>query len=99
MRSVAFRTSNRKAHRIRFPTGKDNRRASLLIKLILQNNGKLSKGKRTFFAEITDEEISRIESAVWEAWQDVHPTEIVKGPLFANEEDDLKPYLIAVQVA
>jgi hypothetical protein len=47
-----------------------NRRASLLVKLILQNKGKLSKGKRTTFPEICDEEIGRIEKAVWGAWQE-----------------------------
>jgi Fic/DOC family len=49
-----------------------NRRASLLIKLILQNKGKLSNGKRDTFSEISDPEIERIEKSVWEAWQDVH---------------------------
>jgi Fic/DOC family len=49
-----------------------NRRASLLIRLILQNKGKLSKGKRSVFPEISDEEIDRIEEAVWGAWQHVH---------------------------
>jgi Fic family protein len=49
-----------------------DRRASLLIKLILQNKGKVSKSKRIAFAEISDEEISRIESAVWGAWQQAH---------------------------
>jgi hypothetical protein len=68
-----------------------NRRASLLIKLILQNKGELSKGKRTAFAEISDEEIARIESAVWGAWQDVHPTDTPKRSPLANEEGDLKP--------
>jgi hypothetical protein len=56
-----------------------NRRASLLIRLILQNKGKLSKGKRASFSEITDEEISRIEAVVWRAWENAHhspnPTE------------------------
>jgi Fic family protein len=60
-----------------------NRRASLLIKLILQNKGKLSKGKRTAFAEISDEEISRIESAVWGAWQEAHQT-----ATFGNEDTE-----------
>jgi hypothetical protein len=45
-----------------------NRRASLLVRLILQNKGKLSKGKRAAFSEITDQEIDRIEKAVWGAW-------------------------------
>jgi hypothetical protein len=38
--------------------------------LILQNKGKLSKGKRTSFAEITDQEVDRIEMAVWGVWQE-----------------------------
>ncbi|MCY7377222.1 MAG: Fic family protein [Pyrinomonadaceae bacterium] len=41
-----------------------NQKASLLVRLILQNKGKLSKTKREKFAEITDEEISRIETAI-----------------------------------
>jgi hypothetical protein len=47
-----------------------NRRASLLIRLILQNKSKLSKSKRTAFPEITDEELDQIERAVWGTWQD-----------------------------
>ena len=47
-----------------------NRRASLLVRLILQNKGKLSKGKRDTFSEITDQEIDRIEKAVWRTWQE-----------------------------
>jgi hypothetical protein len=47
-----------------------NRRASLLVRLILQNKGKLSKGKRVAFSEITDQEIDRIERAVWGVWQE-----------------------------
>jgi len=47
-----------------------NRRAALLVRLILQNKGKLSKGKRTSFAEITDQEVDRIEMAVWGVWQE-----------------------------
>lgn len=45
-----------------------NRRASLLVRLILQNKGKLAKGKRASFAEITDQEVDRIETAVWTVW-------------------------------
>ena len=45
-----------------------NRRAALLVRLILQNKGELSKGKRTSFAEITDQEVERIETAVWGIW-------------------------------
>jgi hypothetical protein len=47
-----------------------NRRAALLVRLVLQNKGKLSKGKRTTFAEITDQEVDRIETAVWGVWQE-----------------------------
>ncbi|MGI8467687.1 MAG: Fic family protein, partial [Pyrinomonadaceae bacterium] len=42
-----------------------DRRASLLIRMILQNRGTLSKNKRTNeFPELTDKEIERIEAAV-----------------------------------
>lgn len=42
-----------------------DRRASLLIRMILQNRGELSKNKRTSeFPELTDKEIERIEAAV-----------------------------------
>jgi hypothetical protein len=41
-----------------------DRRASLLVRLILQNNGRLSQAKRATFSELTDEEISGIEIAV-----------------------------------
>jgi hypothetical protein len=41
-----------------------DRRASLLVRLILQNNGRLSQTKRTTFPELTDEELSAIEEAV-----------------------------------
>jgi hypothetical protein len=47
-----------------------NRRAALLVRLVLQNKGKLSKGTRASFAEITDLEISQIETAVWGVWQE-----------------------------
>lgn len=47
-----------------------NRRAALLVRLILQNKGKLSKGKRSSFAEATDQEVDRIETAVWGIWQE-----------------------------
>ncbi len=39
-------------------------RASLLVRLILQNHGKLSKVKRGQFPELRDEEISAIEAAI-----------------------------------
>src|SRR5829696_474991 len=41
-----------------------DRRASLLVRLILQNNGRLSQTKRATFSELKDEEISAIEEAV-----------------------------------
>lgn len=41
-----------------------DRRASLLVRLILQNNGRLSQTKRSTFPELTNEEISSIEEAV-----------------------------------
>ena len=41
-----------------------DRRASLLVRLILQNKGTLAKGRRKEFSELTDKEISAIESAV-----------------------------------
>jgi hypothetical protein len=39
-------------------------RASLLVRLILQNHGRLSKAKRGQFAELSDEEIAAIENAI-----------------------------------
>lgn len=42
-----------------------DRRASLLVRLILQNRGELSKGKREkLFAELTDDEITMMEAAI-----------------------------------
>lgn len=52
-----------------------NQRAALLIRLIHQNKGKLSKAKRDFFSELSDEEIRRIESAVTNVAQKFQPTE------------------------
>jgi hypothetical protein len=46
-----------------------DRRASLLVRLILQNHGKLSRGKRQAFAEIQDDELHRIEDAVRHIWE------------------------------
>jgi len=48
-----------------------NQRASLLVRLIHQNNGKLSRGKRPQFAELSDEEISQIESAIQTANENI----------------------------
>jgi hypothetical protein len=39
-------------------------RASLLVRLILQNHGRLSKSKRGQFSELTDDEIAGIEAAI-----------------------------------
>jgi len=39
-------------------------RASLLVRLILQNHGRLSKTKRGQFSELTDEEIAEIEARI-----------------------------------
>jgi hypothetical protein len=41
-----------------------NRRASLLVRMILQNGGTLSKTKRPKFTELTDDEIAAIEAGV-----------------------------------
>jgi hypothetical protein len=41
-----------------------NQRASLLVRLIHQNNGELSQSKRQQFAELNDDEIRQIESAI-----------------------------------
>lgn len=41
-----------------------DRKASLLVRMIMQNKGKLSNRKRDKFAELTDEEIIKIEKAL-----------------------------------
>jgi len=41
-----------------------DRRASLLVRLIMQNKGGLAKNKRDMFSEITDEELARIEKSI-----------------------------------
>lgn len=41
-----------------------DRRASLLVRLIMQNQGRLSQAKRSQFSELTDTEIERIERAI-----------------------------------
>ena len=41
-----------------------DQRASLLVRLILQNKGRLAKNKRDLFSEVTDEELSKIEKAL-----------------------------------
>ena len=42
-------------------------RASLLVRLILQNHGRLSRAKRGQFPELTDNEITAIEAALAES--------------------------------
>jgi Fic family protein len=44
-----------------------DRRASLLVRLCLQNGGRLSQNSRTQFAELTDAEIGQMEEAVQQA--------------------------------
>ncbi len=39
-------------------------RASLLVRLIMQNKGRLAKNKGDMFSEITDEELARIEKGI-----------------------------------
>jgi hypothetical protein len=63
---VVFDAAMRKALEI---VDMPDRRASLLVRLILQNHGKLSRGKRVTFAEIKDDELHRIEEAVWQTWE------------------------------
>jgi len=41
-----------------------DRRASLLVRLIIQNEGRLANNRRNDFAELTDEELGRIELTV-----------------------------------
>jgi Fic family protein len=41
-----------------------DRRASLFVRLCLQNDGQLSRTKRGLFSELRDEEVSRMEAAV-----------------------------------
>jgi len=50
-----------------------DKRLRLLINLLRQNNGKLSKNKRSDFAELSDQEVEAIESAFREAFQDETP--------------------------
>ncbi|QQO33155.1 hypothetical protein JJC00_32220 [Bradyrhizobium diazoefficiens] len=44
-----------------------NRRASLFVRLCMQNAGKLSKKKREQFPALTDDEITMLEEAIQEA--------------------------------
>src|SRR5271154_721140 len=49
-----------------------DRRASLLVRLILQNKGRLSDSKRSLFAEISEDELHDIEKVVWRKWEEEH---------------------------
>ena len=44
-----------------------DRRASLLVRLCMQNGGRLAARKRGSFAELTDDEVRAMEAAVQEA--------------------------------
>jgi Fic family protein len=46
-----------------------DRRASLFVRLCLQNKGYLSRTKRAQFSELSDEEVSRMEAAVQRAME------------------------------
>ncbi len=41
-----------------------DRRASLLVRLCLQNGGRLAKGKRDLFTEITDDELAALQQSI-----------------------------------
>ncbi len=53
-----------------------DRRASLMVRLIIQNEGTLLKNKRDQFGELRDQEIAAIESAVQTAMADAR----INGP-------------------
>lgn len=46
------------------------------MRLILQNKGNLSKSKQGSLAEIIDQEVERVETAVWDLWQESHQSQI-----------------------
>ena len=50
-----------------------DRRASLLVRCLLQNHGNLSNKKRADFAELTDDELVALQSAVQEVMADREP--------------------------
>ncbi|MFG1351324.1 Fic family protein [Xanthobacter autotrophicus] len=58
---------DRAFERVRDIVDMPDRRASLLIRLMLQNGGRLSLAKRSQFKELTDEEIAAMEIAVQKA--------------------------------
>jgi hypothetical protein len=43
-----------------------NKRAALMVRLLLQNGGQLARSRRKQFSELTDDELRRMESAVQE---------------------------------
>lgn len=53
-----------------------NQRAALLVRLIHQNKGKLSKAKREWFQEVSDQETAKIETAIRDAAQECQATEL-----------------------
>src|SRR5437764_133671 len=55
-----------------------NQRAALLVRLIHQNKGKLSNAKRQLFAELTDDEVRKIESAITDAGEATGPEQEVQ---------------------
>jgi hypothetical protein len=61
-----------------------DRRASLFVRLCLQNGGRLAKGKRDLFKEITDDELTALQNAIQgvmaERTADLSDTKITPGP-------------------
>ena len=55
-----------------------NQRAALLVRVIHQNKGRLSNAKRQLFAELTGDEIGRIESAITAASEATRPEQEVQ---------------------
>jgi len=62
-----------------------NARASLLVRLILQNQGTLSGKKRRQFAELSEEEVTRIEEAI----RETNAAEVSESP----ERSDFDQFL------
>lgn len=44
-----------------------DRRAELFARLVMDNGGRLARGKRSHFAELSDDEVIRLERAIAEA--------------------------------
>jgi hypothetical protein len=63
-----------------------DRRASLLVRLVIQNHGRLSKSKRSQFTEISDTELAAIEAAIQRV---VEPTRSPKDMLAEAPLDDI----------